>query len=355
MVAGRVVLVAALVGVSVLVLVNSRDELLAAASQISGVAPLWVVLAALLEVLSYTAYAAAQRVLLRAGGAQVGLLAITLAAIVAQAFANCVPGGLAVSGLTGYRQLTRRGVRPVLAGWVLVLSSGLFMAALALLSLVAAQIAGDSSPVPGLQATSAALAVGLAVVTGVLLLLRNQLDPARAEVVIRARLARLARWRRRRAGVGNRSRGEGDVPGEAPWTAQVSTFRVGPWVLAGGLLCMLLSWLFDVAVLVAAFRAVAALAPWRGLLLAYCAGQVAAAVPVTPGGLGVVEGSLTLALVAFGGSEHTTLAAVLLYRLVSFWGLFPVAAVGWALLRRTRPPAAARLAPAPPSAGGTRR
>lgn len=51
-------------------------------------------------------------------------------------------------------------------------------------------------------------------------------------------------------------------------------------------------------------------------MLAYCAGQIAGSLPVTSGGLGVVEGSLTLALVAFGGDQTITLAAVLLYRII---------------------------------------
>jgi uncharacterized protein (TIRG00374 family) len=66
--------------------------------------------------------------------------------------------------------------------------------------------------------------------------------------------------------------------------------------------------------------------PWRGLLLAYGAGQLASSLPVTPGGLGVVEGSLTVALVAFGGAEASTVAAVLLYRVLSFWAMLPI---GW--------------------------
>jgi uncharacterized membrane protein YbhN (UPF0104 family) len=40
----------------------------------------------------------------------------------------------------------------------------------------------------------------------------------------------------------------------------------------------------------------------------------------------VVEGSLTVALVTFGGAQDSTVAAVLLYRLISFWLLLPV---GW--------------------------
>jgi uncharacterized protein (TIRG00374 family) len=72
--------------------------------------------------------------------------------------------------------------------------------------------------------------------------------------------------------------------------------------------------------------------PWRALLLAYAAGQLATNLPITPGGLGVVEGSLTIALVAYGGSETSTVAAVLLYRLISFWALLPAGYVGWGLV-----------------------
>ena len=48
-------------------------------------------------------------------------------------------------------------------------------------------------------------------------------------------------------------------------------------------------------------------------------GQLAANLPVAPGGLGVVEGSLTIAIVAYGGAAPSTVVAVLLYRVLSFW------------------------------------
>lgn len=76
------------------------------------------------------------------------------------------------------------------------------------------------------------------------------------------------------------------------------------------------------------FPAVGATVPWKGLLLAYGAGQLAAALPITPGGLGAVEGSITIALVVFGGAQTGTVDAVLMYRIVSFW---LVLAVGWTL------------------------
>jgi hypothetical protein len=74
--------------------------------------------------------------------------------------------------------------------------------------------------------------------------------------------------------------------------------------------------------------------PWDGLLVIYAAGQLAATLPITPGGLGVIEGSLTVGLVAFGGSETETLSAVLLYRLISFWGLLPAGGVAYLRVRR---------------------
>ena len=86
------------------------------------------------------------------------------------------------------------------------------------------------------------------------------------------------------------------------------------------------NWLLDCACFAMMFLALGAPIPWKGLLLAYGAGQLAASLPITPGGLGVVEGSITVALVAFGGPEASTAYAVLLYRIISFWMIL---VVGW--------------------------
>jgi uncharacterized protein (TIRG00374 family) len=88
------------------------------------------------------------------------------------------------------------------------------------------------------------------------------------------------------------------------------------------------NWLLDCACFAMMFLAVHAPIPWKGLLLAYGAGQLAATLPITPGGLGAVEGSITIALVAFGGVRATTVDAVLIYRLISFWLIL---VIGWAL------------------------
>jgi hypothetical protein len=102
-------------------------------------------------------------------------------------------------------------------------------------------------------------------------------------------------------------------------------------VVAGGA-----DWVADCGCLVFAFLAVGSPVPWQGVLLAYCAAQLAVNLPITPGGLGVVEGSLTVALVAFGGGRAPTVAAVLLYRLLSFWIPLPIGATCYLVLARGR-------------------
>ena len=90
-------------------------------------------------------------------------------------------------------------------------------------------------------------------------------------------------------------------------------------------------------------RATGGTVPWHDLLLVYGSGIVAQSLNITPGGLGVTEGSLSLALVATGLPASQALAAVLLYRLASFW---LVALAGWLILFRLRRPRA-RRDPAP--------
>ena len=77
--------------------------------------------------------------------------------------------------------------------------------------------------------------------------------------------------------------------------------------------------------------------PWHDLLLVYSSDIAAQSLNITPGGLGVTEGTLSLALVATGLGASRALAAVLLYRLASFW---LVAFAGWLVLLWLRRPRA---------------
>ena len=59
---------------------------------------------------------------------------------------------------------------------------------------------------------------------------------------------------------------------------------------------------------------VGAPAPWGGLRLAHGVSQVVAVMAIAPGGLGAVEGSLTVVLVAYGAARGPALAAALVHR-----------------------------------------
>ena len=71
---------------------------------------------------------------------------------------------------------------------------------------------------------------------------------------------------------------------------------------------------------------VRAAVPWSGVLLAYGVAQVVGSLPVVPGGIGIIEGSLAVILMEYGAGRVPALSAALVYRMVSFW---LVIAIGW--------------------------
>jgi putative heme transporter len=73
---------------------------------------------------------------------------------------------------------------------------------------------------------------------------------------------------------------------------------------------------------------------WQQALASFAFVRLLSAVPITPGGLGVVELGLTATLVAAGGQEARVVAAILLYRLLTFVLPIPLGVISYALWRR---------------------
>lgn len=99
-----------------------------------------------------------------------------------------------------------------------------------------------------------------------------------------------------------------------------------------------LNWLFDAGclwVFIWSFHTV--ISP-VDLLVAYGLANVLAAIPVTPAGLGVVEGILIPTLVGFGVPHSQAILAVLAYRLVNFWIPIPIGGAAYASLQFRRTP-----------------
>ena len=85
------------------------------------------------------------------------------------------------------------------------------------------------------------------------------------------------------------------------------------------------------------------------LLVAYGVANIAAAIPFTPGGLGVVELTLIGILVGFGPPRAIVILGVVGWRLVNFW--LPIPVGGISLPVAACPPAGATTRPAWRSAG----
>jgi uncharacterized protein (TIRG00374 family) len=321
--------------ITVWVLINNGDELLAALDSISRVRPGWLALAVVAEVVSYVAYAAAEQRLLADGGANVGLIPLTELSVAAQAAAFCIPGGVAVTGVVTYRVLRRFEVAPALVVGVVFIVSLLYMVALAVVALVAAPVAGTQDVIPDLRPIGFGLLAFVGVLVTVVELLRRRGAVARAG----RRLGQAMDSFARRAGL------EGAEP-SGEWGEELAQISFRPAAVAVSTLLLMACWLGDALCLALSFYAVGVTPPWEGLLLIYAGAQLAATLPITPGGLGVLEGSLTVGLVAFGGSEGSTLSAVLLYRLISFWGLLPAGGLAYLRVRHGRRRDRAARAPA---------
>jgi len=334
----RVAALAGVLGAAVWLVVAQGDELADAGRRLSHLAPGWLVVAMGFEAASMVVFARLQRRLLRAGGVRVGLPTMVGITLAGNAVASTFPGGVALGAVWVFDQLRRRGVDRFLRVWVFLVAGALSSFALFVVLAAGVELAGGRGPLAGTRwivATLAAVAAGAA---------------ALGATVRDGRARRVAlgtgRWMHRH------------VPG-ARFVAgtvlslrrRIRTVRLGrrDWTVVFGL--ALLNWLYDCATLVASMRAVHVAVPWRDILAVYALTQVAGALPITPGGLGVVEGSLGSLLLGYGIATAPAVAVVLLYRVLTFWGLVPLGwlawlAVGWTSQR----PTGTVVAPAPPDA-----
>ncbi len=310
----------ALLGAGVWISYSHKDELSAAIRKLGDVRVGWLLLAVLFQIQSMVVFARLQRWLLRAGGVRLRIPTMVEITLAGNALGTTLPGGAAWAAAWAFGQLRRRGADRVLAGWVLLVAGALSSFAIFVILAVGTWVAGSSGPLQHLRWLTAALAAIPVVALVVDLVVRRS---SRAKQV----LSRLSSWLRRRVSGGRRLE-----DGLARFLERVRTVQPSPlgWLEVFGF--AMLNWLADCATLVCCLLAIGAHVPWHGILVTYALVQVSASLPITPGGIGVVEGSLTALLVAYGMNLDTALAGALLYRVVSFWGLVPVGWLAWVYL-----------------------
>lgn len=254
------------------------------------------------------------------------------------AFSKVVPGGSAAAAALQARMLAQAGLPPAAVATGLTAGALLLLGALAGLPLLALPAVAFGRRIPDglLQAAGAGLAVFVVLFALGALLLRN--DHVRSAVGrgLRAVENRLRHGQARSDGLPQRLFDERDLLRRAlggAWARAVA--------LAAG------RWIFDFLSLYAALLAVGARPPLYIALIAYSAAQLLGQLPLTPGGLGLVEAGLTGTLALAGVPAAPAALATLAYRLASYWLSLPIGLIAWIWHRRRG--GAARLRRAHPA------
>lgn len=315
-----IVFVAAILVAFGLLVYRLRGEIGTAFHRVTPGGMVWVPAALAAEAVSFLAYAEVQHRLLAAGGAHLRHRTVASLTVAATGITNLVPGGTAPSSGWLVTQYRRHGVPLPLALWA-VLAGG-FVASICVLFilLLGAFIAGLVGPpvFVGLLAVLLAVAVAGVVAVHHFPAVRRWLDRDRRIPGIRT-IRRVVR-----------NMGE------------VGDFRAS---FTGGVLVYVLSianWILDVAVLAAGFAILNLPVPWRALLFAYAAAQVAGSLAPVPGGIGFVEGGMIGALTLAGTSAGAALVATVVYRLVTTLGMAGVGSLALVVVHH-RAPRPARL------------
>jgi putative heme transporter len=279
----------------------------------------WVPVAIGLELASMAAFALMQGRLLRAGGKRLGHRPMMATTLASNALSVSVPmAGPELGTAFTFRRFKTQGAPTALASWCLLVG-GL----VSWIGAIVVLVAGGALSGNDVVALLALLAAVVVVVAGVALrraLTRPQLPP---------RLERALAW-----SVGRTSRllhhpMEDPTGAIKRWLDDLRSLRLpaSEWGKVGGL--ALTNWLADAGVLAMSLLAIGVPVPWHSLLLIYGLATAVGSLGITPGGIGLVEGTLCLGLVSTGLPAALVLAAVLLYRLVSFW---LVMVAGWLVL-----------------------
>ena len=302
----------------------------------------WIGVGIPLEVISVAAFAAMFREFLKAGRVRPRWSETLATVYAANAMSVSVPlAGPSLAAAYLFRRFARLGAGAVAAGWTL-LAGGVISTTAWGVVLAAGGLASGSTLALAITVPALALAVAVAATVAAAARyprVRQVLENFLIQGITLG--ARLLRWPATDPKLALRA-----------WARRFGTLRLptSNWALALGE--SLLNWFADAAVLTVAIVAVGARVPWHDLLLVYAAGIGAQGLSLTPGGLAITEGAISLALVASGTHVRQAVAAAVLYRLISFWFN---AGVGWLtllFLQARRPVAQSALEPAlEPSAG----
>jgi uncharacterized protein (TIRG00374 family) len=277
-----------------------------AVDQLSDVKPGLLVLGLGLELVALFCYSIMTRAALGPVGHHMSALHLFRIQLSTRALSSLVPGGSAAGSALGYRLMVASGVPGPDAGFALAtagLASAVVLNFLLWAGLIVSIPLRGVNPVYGSAAIAGIILMGIAVAI-IFGLIEGQ---DRSERILRS-VARRLHLNEDRAGEAIRHIG-GRMQELAADRALLR--RLVLWASA--------NWLIDAAALWVFLRAFGGSVPPDGLIVAFGLANVLAAIPLTPGGLGIVEGTYVPVLVGFGLRRATAVVGVVSYRIAQYW------------------------------------
>ena len=330
------VVVVAIGGVAIYLVLPSITEVLAAWPRLSSLEPIWFAVAVVAELAHFACTFALQRLALRTRG----WFAVVTAQLAGNAITNILPAGDAAGAAVQYRMLATSGIDPDAAVGGLTAFSLLGVGGLLALPIFTLPAILFGAPVSSGLAHTALIGIGgffLFAAFGFMILATDR--PLAWFGCVSQRVYNLImRHRPRLQGLDRRLLDQRNVIRSVlgqKWREAV--------LLSAGRLA------FDYLCLLAALRATGSHPRPSLVLLAYAVSGIIALVPITPGGLGIVEASVSGMLVLAGVDGGNAFLATLAYRLVAYWLPLLAGPPAYLLFRRrygTRPTGSA-LTPAP--------
>jgi uncharacterized protein (TIRG00374 family) len=283
----------------------------------------WMIAGLILEGLSLFCYALLNRVLLPPGN-RPSLSRLFRIDLSAAAVAHVIPAGTVGSAGLGYQLFTAEGIPGTDVG-VMMATKG--MGSTIVLNVLLWTALVISIPLSGFQPIYGTVAIVGAVILALMAALvigitRGEKHAAR---IVRAIGQRIP-------GVG------GDRLEQILLQAAGSVRDLGRnrSVLIQSLTWASLNWLLDAASLWCFIAAFGRYASPVGLFAAYGIANVLGAIPLTPGGLGVIDTLTPVLLVGFGLTRSVATLGVLAWRLVNFWLPIPTGAISYITLKVPR-------------------
>ena len=287
---------------------------------IRDVNPILLLAGFALQLLALLAYSLLTRTTLGTAGRSLSLARIFRIQLSTKALSNIVPGGNAASSALGYRLLTLSGISGPDAGFALA-SAGIGSAVV--LNIIFWTGLTMSIPFRGVNEGYAFAALAGIIIMGLAagLVLGVMDGSGRAEGVVRWFARKMRLDEDRFAAVLHQL---AERLKELVSDRQL-LWRVVFWATA--------NWLLDAASLWVFLRAYGVSLPIDALLVAFGLANVLAAIPILPGGLGVVEATYATALVGFGVPRRITVPAIFTYRSAQYLMPIAIGAMAYASLR----------------------